>query len=565
MDDLKKWRNFPNLDSNLKNQLLNLNEEEINDCFNSSLEFGTAGMRGLLGVGPNRINIYTVAKANTGYAKYILGLNNNNNYNSKVVIAYDNRHQSKELAMICAKINAKFGIETYVFSSLRPTPELSFAVRFLKADGGIVITASHNPKEYNGYKVYDQNGCQLTPDKVNKVIELINQIDSELDVDFNTNNQEEKLIHFIDEEIDIEYSNRILDIRLRKNINHNNLKIVFTPQHGTAYPLLYNILQKAGFHVELVLEQCNPDPNFSNTLSPNPEDKNAYEKAIELAKSIDADIVLSTDPDADRMGIVVKHQNDYHYLTGNQGGTILLEYILSTYKEFNSLPNDGVIYNTIVTSDAGEKIANLYGVNCEKTLTGFKFIGEKIENANLNTKQQFIMGYEESYGYLLKDFVRDKDALQSCLMLSEAACYYKSNNKTLIDVLNDVFGKIGYHLEETVSLTLTGSDGLEKMKNIMLNFRNNPLKKLIDLEVIKYDDYLVQESYSKNQITKLNFPKSDVLKYYLSDGSWLAIRPSGTEPKCKFYYGIIANDSIEANQKLLKIKDELNFRLRDII
>lgn len=562
MDNLKKWQSFTNLDSKLKQQLLNLSEEEIRDCFNSSLEFGTAGMRGLLGVGPNRINIYTVAKANTGYAKYILGINNKS---AKVVIAYDNRHQSKELAMTCAKVNAKFGIETYVFSSLRPTPELSFAVRFLKADGGIVITASHNPKEYNGYKVYDQNGCQLTPDKISKVIELVNEIDCELDADFNINENEAQLIHMIDKEIDQEYSNRVLNIGLRKNIDHSNLKIVFTPQHGTAYPLLFNILKESGYNVELVLEQCNPDPDFSNTLSPNPEERKAYDKAIELAKKVDADIVLSTDPDADRMGIVVKHQNEYHYLTGNQGGTILLEYILSTYKEFNNLPVNGVIYNTIVTSDAGEKVAKLYGVNCEKTLTGFKFIGEKIENANLHTKQQFIMGYEESYGYLLKDFVRDKDALQSCLMLAEAASFYKSHNKTLIDVLEDVFSKIGYHLEETVSLTLKGLDGLDKMKKIMNNFRNNPFTKLIDLDVVKYDDYLVQESYCNDEVTKLDFPKSDVLKYYLSDGSWLAIRPSGTEPKCKFYYGIIAKDLVEANQKLSKFKEELNCSLRDII
>ncbi len=559
MDSLNRWKNASNLVPELKAQLDLLSDSELKECFGASLEFGTAGMRGLMGVGPNRINIYTIARANCGYAKYILSLNDQV---PKVVIAYDNRHCSKEFALICAQVNAKFGIETYIFSSLRPTPELSFAIRYLNASGGIVITASHNPKEYNGYKVYDKTGCQLTPDKITKVINYVNEIENELDVDFSINDHQKSLIHFVDDEIDKAYMDAILSIRLRSNLNTSNLKIVFTPQHGSAYPLLYNILKTAGYQVVLVKDQIMPDPNFTNTLSPNPEDKKAFNKAIELAKEVDADIVLSTDPDADRMGIVVKHNSSYHYLTGNQGGNILLEYILSSLKENNILPNNGIIYNTIVTSDAGEKVARLYGIDCEKTLTGFKFIGEKIEKAN---DKKFIMGYEESYGYLLQDFVRDKDALQACLMLAEAACYYKSQGLSLIDVLNNIFDKIGYHLEETVSLTLSGIDGLDKMKKIMTSLRECPFSELNGFKVTKYDDYSIAKSYVNNQVLKLEFPISDVLKFYLEDGSWLAIRPSGTEPKCKFYYGIIASDANLADQKLLNMKKDVDNRLKVIL
>lgn len=562
MDSLNRWKNARNLVPELKAQLDLLSDSELKECFGSSLEFGTAGMRGLMGVGPNRINVYTIAKANSGYAKYILSLGDKT---PKVVIAYDNRNYSKDFALICAQVNAKFGIETYIFSSLRPTPELSFAVRYLNASGGIVITASHNPKEYNGYKVYDKTGCQLTPEKIDKVIDYVNEIENELDVDFEINDYEKSLIHFIDDEIDNAYMESVLNIRLRPNINTQNLKIVFTPQHGTAYPLLYNILKTAGYQVELVKDQIIPDPNFTNTLSPNPEDKKAFNKAVELAKKVDADIVLSTDPDADRMGIVVRHNSDYHYLTGNQGGTILLEYILSTLKEKNMLPDNGVVYNTIVTSDAGEKVARLYGIDCEKTLTGFKFIGDKIEKANSLKSKKFIMGYEESYGYLLKDFVRDKDALQSCLILAEATCYYKSLGLSLIDVLNNIFNKIGYHLEETVSLSLSGIDGLDKMKKIMLSLRECPFSELNGLKVIKYDDYSVSKSYVNNQVQIIELPVSDVLKYYLEDGSWLAIRPSGTEPKCKFYYGIIAKDFISANEKLLNMKKDVDNRLKVVL
>ena len=550
----QKWLDKTDLDAKLRVALDNYNEEESYDAFYTRLEFGTAGMRGLLGAGPNRMNIYTVGRANIGYGKYLLTLDNKN---PKVAIAYDNRHYSREFADVCAKLLAQQGIESYVFESLRPTPELSFAVRELGCVGGIVITASHNPKEYNGYKVYDETGCQLTPEKVDKVIELVSEIDDELSIDFSVTPEQEKLIHYISKEVDEPYKKAVLGIQLRPEVDKSNLKIVFTPQHGTAYPLLTEIFDEAGYDVVLVEEQAFPDSDFINTKTPNPEEIASYDLAIDYAKKHDADLVLSTDPDADRMGIVVKHEGDYVYLTGNQGGTILIEYILSTLKEQGRLPQDGIIYNTIVTSDAGEKVANLYGITVEKTLTGFKYIGTKIENST----QPFLMGYEESYGYLLAPFVRDKDALQACLILAEAAAYYQAHSKTLVDVLHEVFDKVGAYVEETVSLTLAGEEGALRIKEILADFRKNPLQEIGGISVLSHEDYESLKRTEGEHISDLDFPEADVLKYTLEDGSWIAIRPSGTEPKCKFYYCVVGTDVPHAKEKLEQFKAEINERV----
>lgn len=538
MTQLQRWQTSDQLPPDLKEILDNYTAEELEEAFAGQLEFGTAGMRGLLGAGPNRMNIFTVGKANLAYGRYLL-----NKYpkGAKVAIAYDNRHYSKEFAFSCANQLAKLGIVSYVFDSLRPTPELSFAISYLNCQGGIVITASHNPKEYNGYKVYDETGCQLTPEKIDEVIALVNEIKDELKLDFSINEKEKQLIKIINKEVDIPYQKAVLDIQLQPELL-KNLKIVFSPQHGTAYPLLYDILTEAGFDVTLVESQISFDPDFSCTLSPNPEDPAAYIEAIKIAKEIEADIILTTDPDADRMGIVILHNGEYLPLTGNQGGTVLLEYILSTRKKLGLLPENGIIYNTIVTSDAGEKVAAIYGVKTEKTLTGFKFIGEKIKLAKESNGPIFLMGYEESYGYLLADFVRDKDALQSCLMLSEAANYYKSKNLTLLDVLNQSFNKVGAHHEVTESLSFPGSAGLEKISTIMSSLRESHINELAGNNLVYQEDYLKLERTSFQEVTPLNFPASDVLKFGFEDGSWIAVRPSGTEPKVKLYYCIVGEE-----------------------
>lgn len=548
MTNYQDWLNHPTMPLVYVNQLQAYSLEERKDAFYKEVEFGTAGMRGLLGPGINRLNTYTVGRANLAFGKFLL----NHHTAPKVAIAYDNRHFSKEFAQTCAYGLASLGIKVYVFESLRPTPELSFAVRHLECSGGIVITASHNPKEYNGYKVYDETGCQLTPEKIDEVISILNTLPNELDCEVIYKPEYDVLIETIGKDVDDVYKEKVLGISLREE--PKNLSIVFTPQHGTAYPLLSDLFIKAGYDVYLVESQLVPDGDFPHTKSPNPEEKIAYEQAIELAKEKNADIIVCTDPDADRMGIVVKHQNDYHYLTGNQGGTILLEYILSSLKELNQLPSNGVIYNTIVTSDAGEKVAREYGVSCEKTLTGFKFIGQKI---HLEQKKQFIMGYEESYGYLLADFVRDKDALQSCLMLAEAANHYKAQSKTLVDVLEMVFDRIGTHLEETVSLTKKGEQGAKEIKQIMSTLRTQSPMEIGGEKVVLTQDFLMlTEVDSKGVERELNFPKSDVLKYQLADGSWIAIRPSGTEPKCKFYYCVVGEKE-EVKEKLTKYQQAM--------
>ncbi len=547
MSQLQRWQTSDRLPPDLKEILDNYSATELKEAFSGELEFGTAGMRGLLGAGPNRMNIFTVGKANLAYGKYLLKKFKNN---VKVAIAYDNRHYSQEFAMSCARQLAKLGIVSYVFDSLRPTPELSFAVSYLNCQGGIVITASHNPKEYNGYKVYDETGCQLTPDKVDEVIDFVKEIKDELLLDFSLTSEEEKYIKIINQEVDIPYQEAVLSIQLQPQIE-KDLKIVFSPQHGTAYPLLDNIFKKAGYDVVLVKSQTSFDPDFSQTKSPNPEDPTAYEAALKLAHEVKADIILTTDPDADRMGIVVLHQGEYHYLTGNQGGTILLEYILSTRKKLGLLPDYGVIYNTIVTSDAGEKVAALYNVATDKTLTGFKFIGEKIRLALENNGPYFLMGYEESYGYLLADFARDKDALQSCLMVAEAANYYKGMGLTLIDVLNQVFQKVGAHHEVTESLSFPGSAGLKQIAKIMSTLRNLKLDNIAGNKIVYKEDYLTSEREANGATTKLDFPISDVLKYGFEDGSWVAVRPSGTEPKCKLYYCIVG----DANQLETKYQE----------
>lgn len=539
--NLKQWEQLGETNEWIATSLATLDEKELQDSFYKSLEFGTAGMRGILGVGPNRMNVYTVAKANYGFAKYLV-----DNYKDspiKIAIAYDNRHMSKEFAKVSADILASFGIESYVFGSLRPTPELSFAVRQLKCQGGIVITASHNPKEYNGYKIYDETGCQLVDHKVKEVIHNISQLPSETEMDLMDKGSD--LVKTIDSSMDRLYLDSLRSIQIRPE-ETKKLKIVFTSQHGTAYPIVSNLLESAGYDVVIVQEQKSFDPDFTNTLTPNPEEKESYNLAIEYAHKYNADLVLSCDPDADRMGIVVKHNGTYEYITGNQGGSILQEYIYSSLVEKDSMPKNPIMFNTVVTSDLGEKIAKTYGVSVEKTLTGFKYIGEKIEKHNILGDASFVFGYEESYGYLLADFVRDKDAPQACLMVAEAANYYLNKGLTLVDVLNELYEKHGTHIEKQLSITRGGSEGLQEIKDILTRFRNYNDGEIADLKIKYIDDFL---SGVRSNGDVLDFPSSNVLKFYLEDGSWIAVRPSGTEPKCKFYFCVVGDNFVDATRK----------------
>ncbi len=537
MEKYKQWLNYPFLDERLKTELMAMSAEEINDAFYTNLEFGTAGMRGLLGVGCNRLNIYTIRKANVGLAQFITK-RGKQACDKGVVIAYDNRYMSYEFAFESARVLARHNIKSYVFESLRPTPELSFAVRYLNCSAGIVITASHNPKEYNGYKLYDENGCQMTPRYIEEIIPYIEAIDDELAISTELTDIQEKLITTIGSDVDIAYIKEVMKIQLNPLIDKSDLKIIFTPQHGTALQSVEAVLNEAGYQYITVNEQSMPDEAFSNTKTPNPEQKEAYELALKYAEKYDADLVLSTDPDADRIGVAVKHNNEYVLMSGNQTGAVLLEYVLSQNLKNKTMPRNPIMFNTIVTGDLGEKVANKYQVTTEKTLTGFKYIGDRIDYHEKALDHDFVFGYEESYGYLIKPFVRDKDAIQASLIIAEAAAYYKYFNKTLWDVLLDLYAELGWYKESQVSIVAQGAKGADLIKSIMQKLRNEPMRQIGEIGVIRYEDYQIQKAYELGKVYDLTLPQADVIKYFLADGSWIAIRPSGTEPKCKIYYCI---------------------------
>lgn len=545
----EKWLNHPNLDASYKDVLLQMDEKEKQDSFYTTIAFGTAGMRGLLGPGTNRINLHTIRKANVGFAQYICEHGEEAKQRG-IAIGYDNRHMSKEFAMDSAKLMATFGIKSYVFESLRPTPELSFAVRYFNCFGGIMVTASHNPKEYNGYKLYDEKGCQLVPALAEAVIAKVNAVEDELAIKAEPTKEQEALITIIGKEVDEEYYKNVLTIQLNPEVNKDDVKIIFSPEHGTANVPVKELYERCGYQFVAVEEQCSPDPDFSNTPTPNPEEKGAYELSIEYAKREYADIILVCDPDADRMGVGVLHDGEYVLLTGNQSGSVLIEYILSQTKAKGLMPPHPVMFNTVVTSDLGEKIAAKYGVETEKTLTGFKFIGEKVAKYEVNNEKQYVFGYEESYGSLIKPFVRDKDAPQACLMLAEAACYYKAQGKTLVDVLYGLYNEFGAYEESQKSLALAGKEGAERIQQILTSMRTSNIASIANEKVLRFEDYKECRIVEDGKESKLTgFTTSDVLKYYLADGSWIAIRPSGTEPKCKFYYCVKGKTIEDAKAK----------------
>ncbi|AAS43959.1 MULTISPECIES: phospho-sugar mutase [Bacillus] len=569
--EFSRWLSYAELDAELKEQLENMKQDEkkIEDSFYKNLEFGTGGMRGELGAGTNRLNVYTVRKATQGLAKFIEKLGEEAKKRG-VVVAYDSRHKSPEFAMEVAATLGAHGITTYVFESLRPTPVLSFAVRHLHTVSGIVLTASHNPPEYNGYKVYGEDGGQLPPKEADELISYVNAVEDELTVEVADVEQlkADGLLHIIGQEVDDAYAAELNNVIINKEMVQKvgkDLKIVFTPLHGTSNISVRRGLKEVGFtDVTVVKEQELPDPNFSTVKSPNPEEHAAFEYAIRDGEKVGADVLIATDPDADRLGVAVRnHDGEFQVLTGNQTGALMLDYLLSQKKENGTLPENGVVLKTIVTSEIGRTIAKAYGLDTVDTLTGFKFIGEKIKQYEESGQYEFQFGYEESYGYLIRPFCRDKDAVQSVLFACEVAAYYKSQGKTLYDGLLEVFEKYGFFREDLVSLTLKGKDGAEQIQEMMATFRENPPKEVAGLTVVAVEDYKASmiTSLQDGHKEEIHLPKSNVLKYQLEDGSWFCLRPSGTEPKIKFYFGVQDNSLQNSEQKLLTIKEDIMNRL----
>ncbi|KWU66907.1 phosphoglucomutase [Bacillus mycoides] len=569
--EFSRWLSYAELDAELKEQLENMKQDEkkVEDSFYKNLEFGTGGMRGELGAGTNRLNIYTVRKATKGLAMFIEKLGEEAKKRG-VVVAYDSRHKSPEFAMEVAATLGAHGITTYVFESLRPTPVLSFAVRHLHTASGIVLTASHNPPEYNGYKVYGEDGGQLPPKEADELISYVNAVENELTVEVADVEQlkADGLLHIIGQEVDDAYAAELNNVIINKEMVKEvgkDLKIVFTPLHGTSNISVRRGLEEVGFtDVTVVKEQELPDPNFSTVKSPNPEEHAAFEYAIRDGEKVGADVLIATDPDADRLGVAVRnHDGEFQVLTGNQTGALMLDYLLSQKKENGTLPENGVVLKTIVTSEIGRTIAKAYGLDTVDTLTGFKFIGEKIKQYEESGQYEFQFGYEESYGYLIRPFCRDKDAVQSVLFACEVAAYYKSQGKTLYDGLLEVFKKYGFFREDLVSLTLKGKDGAEQIQKMMATFRENPPKEVAGLTVVAVEDYKesIITTLQDGNKEEIHLPKSNVLKYQLEDGSWFCLRPSGTEPKIKFYFGVQDDSLQNSEQKLLTIKEDIMNRL----
>lgn len=532
-----RWLNSNKVSALDKEILKNMNQKEIDDAFFKDVEFGTAGMRGVLGPGTNRMNNFTVKKATVAFAKYLLELFPNAKEEG-VVISHDNRHMSREFTLLSAETLNDFGIKAYIFDSLRPTPELSFAVRYLKACAGIMITASHNPKQYNGYKVYDETGCQLVPDKIKRLLEIIDSLPNELDVEYEKVAKRGETI-LLDNKVDDEYVRLVESIAINKDLDKSNFKVVFTPNHGTSYVNSMRIFNDLGYKIYPVMSQVDPDPDFSGTLSPNPEDARSFIEPIKLAKEIDADLIVMTDPDGDRVGLGYKAKDgSYQTLTGNQSAALLMDYIFSQKKQKGTLSKDGVMYFTIVTSSLGRDVAEHYGVKVEEFLTGFKFIGNRIDYyEKLGHGPKFEFGYEESYGCLIAPFARDKDGCQAILMYCEMALYYFLKGMRLDEAWDDLSQRFGYHQDVTYSMEFFGSEGQAKMDNLMNVLHNDPFIEINGLKVVKVDDIEKGIRLTKDGNEPINLPKSNVVKLYLEDGSIVTVRPSGTEPKVKFYIG----------------------------
>ena len=545
------WKENPNLDLALRKELEAMDDKALQEAFTTDLEFGTGGLRGILGAGTNRMNIYIVSKATLGFGRYLSQFKDA--HKRGVAIAHDNRHQSKEFARISAEVLTTLGFHVYLFEELRPTPELSFAVRHFGCGGGIMITASHNPKEYNGYKIYDESGCQLVPKDADQVIAEIHKITDYFAIDHSKNHEE---IEYIGRAVDEVYMKEVKKIILRPNLK-KNFKLVYTPLHGTGQVFAPEVLKSVGYDVYPLACQMTNDPDFSGVKTSNPENKEAYDEAIAYAKEIGAPIVLATDPDADRLGIAVEHNGEYVLFTGNQTAALVLDYILKTRKEFNTLPKDGYVFTTNVSSTLPIAIAEKYGMKVEITLTGFKFIGEKAREME-SGKGTYIFGFEESYGCLISDCVRDKDSIQAILMLCETAAYYFEQGMDLVDALHQVYEEYGFYKEGITNFNLSGLDGAAKIQRVMNFFRTNDIA-LKSFKILAKDDIKlsVHTDFATGQKTAILLPASNVIKYYLNDTMWFVLRPSGTEPKLKVYYGVVGQTLEEADAKLKQLADEV--------
>ncbi|HGI0307217.1 TPA: phospho-sugar mutase [Streptococcus pyogenes] len=564
-ENFQKWLDFEQLPDYLRQELLSMDEKTKEDAFYTNLEFGTAGMRGYIGAGTNRINIYVVRQATEGLAK-LIETKGEEAKKRGVAIAYDSRHFSPEFAFESAQVLAQHGIKSYVFEALRPTPELSFAVRHLNAYAGIMVTASHNPAPFNGYKVYGQDGGQLPPADADALTDFICAIENPFAVELADLDESKSsgLIQVVGEDVDMEYLREVKDVNINQDLINNfgkDMKIVYTPLHGTGEMLTRRALAQAGFESVVVVEsQAKADPDFSTVKSPNPESQAAFALAEELGREVDADVLVATDPDADRLGVEIRQPDgSYKNLSGNQIGAIIAKYILEAHKTAGTLPENAALAKSIVSTELVTKIAESYGATMFNVLTGFKFIAEKIQEFEEKHNHTYMFGFEESFGYLIKPFVRDKDAIQAVLLVAEIAAYYRSRGLTLADGIDEIYKEYGYFAEKTISVTLSGVDGAAEIKKIMDKFRENGPKQFNNTDIVLLEDFQKQTA-TKNDgtISNLTTPPSNVLKYTLADDSWIAVRPSGTEPKIKFYIATIGDTLDIAQEKIANIETEIN-------
>lgn len=561
------WENFNDLETELKDELKSLKDDSntLEDAFYAPLEFGTAGMRGVIGAGVNRMNAYTVRQATEGLARFMDSLGDET-IKRGVAIAYDSRHKSPEFAMEAAKTLGAHGIPAFVFESLRPTPELSFAVRHLNAFAGIMITASHNPAEYNGYKVYGEDGGQMPPKEADALTAYVRSVENMLEIKVLSKEELEAqgLLAIIGEDVDSEYLENIKSVTVNPELvkeMSKEMKLVYTPLHGTGKMLGERALKNAGFEsIYLVPEQAEADPDFPTVKSPNPEEPGAFEYAIKLGKEVDADVLVATDPDADRLGIAVKtSEGHYEVLTGNQISSLMLHYLLTAHKEAGTLPGNGVVLKSIVSSELPTQIAESFSVEMVDVLTGFKFIAEKIKQYESDGSKTFLFGFEESYGYLVSPFVRDKDAIQALVLIAEVAAYYKKSGDTLYDGLRRIFHDYGYFKEKTISISMQGITGAEKIKALMVKFREESPEGFAGIAVDYVEDFSISKrTLQDGTVEEIDLPKADVLKYKLVDNSWIAIRPSGTEPKIKFYIGACDDSGVEIERKVVLLEESIN-------
>lgn len=554
-ETVKKWLDSEFVSDEDKAIIKGLSDNDLTEAFHKNVEFGTAGMRGLMGVGTNRINVHTIKRAALAYAMFI----NGRDVNKRVAIAYDNRNNSKLFAEVSAKVLASQNIEVLMYKEVTATPLLSFAVRECNCGGGIIITASHNPKEYNGFKVYNEEGCQLVTDLVKTVIENVATLDNYLEISTDLTKEQEALIKVIDDSVVEKYIKIALDFQINKNTN-DNFKVVYSSQHGAGINIIPEILKQANYDYTIVESQASLDGNFTNTLSPNPEDEKAYVEGIKIAEEIKANIVVTSDPDADRLGVAVLHNGDYRLLNGNETTALMLYYILDEKAKRDILPTNPLVINTVVTSDIGEKIAEAYGARTFKTLTGFKYIGTLIDQDD--NLENYVYGYEESYGSMPIPVIRDKDAASATMILCEMAAYYDLDNKTLVDVLNEVYERFGYHYDKQESITVAGLEGPAKIKAIMGEFNSETLGNKTGGEIVAIENYETSTRITKDETSTLDYEKSAVMKLFFKDLGWIAIRPSGTEPKIKVYYGAQGDTYEQSLENYKKLNDYVSEKIK---